>query len=352
MNGMPIELTGGLDSEFENFRLERPAAPNMRDSASLWIMDEAGALAFPRVTIDAIGSRWDRPCVQLNLALADGRALRVWDEFPRHSPIGTGGKASILGAGPLRFRCVEPFRRWLVEFEGTAEQSTTASQMAGQTGGKRVKLAFRFEALMAAPPWLMGGMTTEGARLLKSSIEGELMGGLRYEQLCRITGDVDIAGEQHRIQGTGMRVRRQGVRNMAAATGHCQHSALFPSGRAMGAIAFASMADGAPSFNEGFVINEGAKVVPARIAQAPWMTRLVANDEDVPLVLASGDSTIRIAGRTLLCTFDHHLFEMADSAVLQQCAVRYEWDGEETIGLMERCTLKQRIEAANGGGQR
>jgi hypothetical protein len=35
---------------------------------------------------------------------------------------------------------------------------------------------------------------------------------------------------------------------------------------------------------------------------------------------------------------------MADSAVLQQCAVRYSWDGEETIGLMERCSLKQQIE--------
>ncbi len=115
---MPIDLTGGLGHEFEYFMPERPAVPEMRDSASLWIMDEAGSLAFPRVTIDAVGSRWDRPWVQLNLALADGRALRVWDEFPRHSPLGPEGKYSILGAGPLRFRCVEPFRRWLVEFQG------------------------------------------------------------------------------------------------------------------------------------------------------------------------------------------------------------------------------------------
>jgi hypothetical protein len=347
---MSIDFTGGLDSEFEYFRLQRPAVATLRDSASLWIMDETGSLAFPRVTIDAISSRWDRPWVQLNLVLADGRALRVWDEFPRHSPIGPDGEQSILGAGPLRFRCVEPFRRWSVLFEGTAEQSTTASQMAGQKGGKPVELAFSLEAQMAAPPWLMGGMTAETAWLMKSSVEGELMGGLRYEQVCRINGTVNVAGEEYRINGTGMRVRRQGVRNMGAATGHCQHSALFPSGRAMGAIAFAPKADGSPSFNEGFVFTDDARQVPARIVQAPWMTRLVAKGEDVPLILASENDTIHIAGKTVLATFDHHLFEMADTAVLQQCAVHYCWDGEETIGLMERCTLKQRIEGVDCAG--
>ncbi len=309
---MPIDISGGLDKEFEFFLPERPAVPEMRDSASLWIMDETGSLAFPRVTIDAIGSRWDRPWVQLNLALADGRALRVWEEFPRHSPIGPKGKPSILGAGPLRFRCVEPFRRWLVEFEGTAEQSTTASQMAGQTGGRPVELAFSVEAQMAAPPWLMGGMTAETARLMKSSIEGELMGGLRFEQVCRVNGVVNIAGEKHPIEGTGMRVRRHGVRNMGAATGHCQHSALFPSGRAMGAIAFAPKADGSLSFNEGFVFTSDVRQMPVRIVQAPWMTRLVESGEDVPLILKSEDGTIHIAGKTMLSTFDHHLFEMAE----------------------------------------
>ena len=336
-------LSGGLDAEFEYFLPERPSVAEMRDSATLWIMDHTGSLAFPRVTIDAIESHWDQPSVQLNMALADGRVFRVWDMFPGRSTEGTDGKRSTLSAGPLRFHCAEPFRRWSMEFDGLVEQSTTEAQMAGQTGGTLANLAFRIEARMAAPPWLMGGMTAETARLMKSSIEGALMGGLRYEQLCRITGLVSVAGEEHQIRGTGMRVRRQGVRNMAAATGHCQHSALFPSGRALGAIAFAPRADGSPSFNEGFVYTGDAQRKTVRILQAPWMTRLVAGGEDVPLLLESEDETIHISGKTLLSTFDHHLFEMADSAVLQQCAVRYAWDGEETIGLMERCTLKQQL---------
>lgn len=341
---MRADFAGGLDLNFEYFLSERPSQPEMRDSATLWLMDDDGKLAFPRVTIDAIGADWERPWLQLNLVLSDGRALRVWDQFPRHPAVGAVGFSSVLGAGPLRFECVEPFRCWTIAFDGTAEQSTTAEQMAGTQGGERVEFAFHFEADMVAPPWLMGGMTPEAARLVRSSVEGALMGGLRYEQLCRIRGFVRLDGVQRQITGTGMRVRRQGVRNMAAATGHCQHSALFPSGRAFGAIAFAPRADGSPSFNEAFIITADGGKHFARVIKAPWMTRLVSSGEAVSLVLETEIGTVCIEGRTLLSTFDRQLFEMADTSILQQASVRYVWDGEETIGLIERCTLRNRIE--------
>jgi hypothetical protein len=341
---MALDLSGGLDPEFEHFLAATPADPQMRDSASLWIIDQGGRIAFPRVTIDAIGEHWDRPWLQLNLALPDGRALRVWDRLPAHAPIGADGRASVLGAGPLRFACIEPFRRWEMAFEGEAEQSTTAAQMAGEAGGTPVPLAFHIAAEMAAPPWLMGGMTAEAARQMRAGEDGaRMMGGLRYEQLCRVSGWARVGGEEWKIAGTGMRVRRQGVRNMGAAPGHCQHSALFPSGRAFGAIAFAPAADGAQSFNEAFLVLDGGRRVSARVVRAPWMTRLAAGGEDATLVLESEAGTVRIAGETLLTTFDHNLFEMADTSVLEQGTARYLWDGEETIGLIERCTLRERL---------
>jgi hypothetical protein len=176
---MHVDLSGGLDSDLEYFLSAPPANPQMRDSATLWIMDQGGAIAFPRVTIDAIGAHWNEPWVQLNLVLADGRTLRVWDRFPLHS------NRSVLGAGPLRFECVEPFRRWTMNFDGQAQQSTAEAQMAGGVGGTAVPLSFSIEAEMAASPWLMGGMNSVAANMMKSSTEGALLGGLRYEQLCR-----------------------------------------------------------------------------------------------------------------------------------------------------------------------
>jgi len=341
---MAVDLTGGLDPHFEYFLAERPSDPGMRDSATLWIMDQSGTLALPRVTFDAIGSDWDTPWVQLNFVHADGRTLRVWSELPGHSATGADGSSAIRGAGPLRFQCLEPFRRWTVEFDGTARQSTSAAQLAGEADGEPVPLAFRFEAEMAAPPWLMGGLTAEAARKMREGDGSALMGGVRYEQLCRVTGNVNFDGKDYTIGGTGMRVRRQGVRNMGAALGHCQHSALFPSGKAFGAIIMAPGPEGPEAFNEAFLLTEDGRQVPARVAEAPWMRRLTVSGDDAGLVLESEIGTVRIGGEVLLSMFDHDLFEMADVSVLHQGTARYVWDGEECIGLIERCTLLDRIE--------
>jgi hypothetical protein len=342
---MNANLSAGLDPRFEYFLSERPENPQMRDSATLWIMDESGTLAFPRVTFDAIGEDWEHPWVQLNFVDRDGQTLRLWSKEPGNLAVDAAGKSAIRGAGPLRFQCVEPFRKWTMEFSGTALQSTTTLQMAGERDGPPVDLAFRFEAEMAAPPWLMGGMTAEAARKMKAGDASALMGGVRYEQLCRISGTVSIAGEERRVAGTGMRVRRQGVRNMGAAIGHCQHSALFPSGRAFGAIVMAPGPEGPEAFNEAFLFDERGRQLPARVVRAPWMTHLVEKGDDASLVLDSEEGTVRIQGQVMASVFDDHLFEMADSSFLHQGTARYTWDGEEAIGLIERCTLKGKLKA-------
>jgi len=340
---MAVDLTGGLDPVFEFFMAEQPANPHMRDSATLWIMDEAGEFAFPRVTFDAIANDWANPWVQLNFVDRGGRTIRLWSKEPGRLSFDDSNRAAGRGAGPLELTCVEPFRRWTMAFDGQALQSTTALQMAGFADGTAVDLAFRFEAEMVAPPWLMGRMTAEAARNMKAGEAGALMGGIRYEQLCRIRGTIAIDGAEHPIAGTGMRVRRQGVRNMGAALGHCQHSALFPSGRAFGAIVMASGPEGPEVFNEAFVFDPSGRQIAARVVQAPWMTRLVERGDNASLVLESTEGTLRIDGEVLASLFDHTLFEMADVSVLHQGTARYTWNGEQTIGLIERCTLKDRI---------
>jgi hypothetical protein len=189
----------------------------------------------------------------------------------------------------------------------------------------------------------MGGMTPQAAREMKAGDAGALMGGIRYEQLCRVRGWLRLDGETRQIRGTGMRVRRQGVRNMGAALGHCQHSALFPSGRAFGAIIMAPGPEGPEAFNEAFLLDEDGRQTAARVLEAPWMTRLSEAGDDASLLLDSEKGPVRIEGEVLSSLFDHHLFEMADTSVLHQGTARYRWDGEEAIGLIERCTLKARI---------
>lgn len=344
MSSLARDLSGGLGNELEFFQADRPADPQMRDSATLWVMDKSGLFALPRVTIDVIGADWDNPYIQLNFATASGRVMRIWSQAPGGSDADKDGNVAGRGAGSLWFTCLEPYRRWTLEFEGMASRTATEAEVAGIQDQIPVALSFQLEAEMAAPPWLMGRLTPEAAaQFLKGDVSA-LMGGVRYEQLCRVRGAIIYDGVTHMVDGTGMRVRRQGVRNMASAIGHCQHSALFPSGRAFGAIVMAPGPDGPEAFNEAFLILGNGRKVAARIAQAPWMTRLSAESQDASLVLESEIGQVRIEGTTLLSMFDHHNFEMASTSVLHQGTARYRWDGEETIGLIERCTLRSRLQ--------
>ena len=340
---MAADLTGGLAVEREHFFADPPDNPDMRDSASFWVYDDAGVVSLPRIGVEAVASKWDNHQYQVNIAFADGRVFRIRDKGKRHSPIGPDGMPTVLGAGPLEFCCVEPFQVWSATFDGTAVQTSTAALMQRSSDGHRVEVQFDVTATMAAPPWINGELSAEAADLLRSS-EGVFMGGARYEQLFRAEGVVRVGGEEHRFTGSGTRVRRQGTREMAGFWGHCQQSAVFPSGRGFGYIAYRPRPDGTGSYNEGYVFTGDGDLVPARVVRAPWLSSLRANGEDVSLVLDSNIGTVEIVGETVTSVFN--LGDPTSShalAALYQGGARYIWDGEETQGAIERSAPPEEI---------
>ncbi len=125
------------------------------------------------------------------------------------------------------------------------------------------------------------------------------MGGPpRYEQLYRATGWLAIDGRRRQdFTGTGLRIRRQGgPQARGFLGGHTWQSAVFPSGKAFGYIAYPPRPDGQPTYNEGYLFSGDGALIPARVVEAPWLTRLQALGEDVSLVLATADGTVRIEG--------------------------------------------------------
>jgi len=328
----------------------------MRDSVSLWVFDDSGRVGLPRVGVEAVASNWDEHSIQVNVAFPDGRAYRLRDEG-RGWPVEDGaGDPAVLGGGPLGFRCVEPFGVWTMTFHGKAAATTSADLAAGRKDGPLVDLRFEVEASMAVPPWVQGALQADAASALQTSVEGDLMGGDRYEQLFRATGSVFVAGEEHTFTGSGLRIRRQGVRRLEGFWGHCWQSALFPGGRAFGYIAYPPRPDGQPTFNEGYLFDPGAggELIPARLVEAPWLTRLLPAGEDVSLVLQTADGIERIEGETVLSTHDipdpadvaeEMLAKMANWTfpALQQAGVRYRWKGEEAHGMLERSSPMDKI---------
>jgi hypothetical protein len=344
---MAIDLTGGIDRSREYVFARRPDNPEMRDSVSFWTVDDHGRIGLPRIGIEAVAANWDSHELQINIAFPDGRVYRLRDSGPSLQPEGPDGKPTILGAGGLAFRCVEPFDTWTMTYEGKAVQTSSDELAAGKSDGPLLDVAFHVEAKMAVPPWVQGALRRDAGERIKKSVEGELMGGARYEQLFRASGSVNVAGETKEFTGSGLRIRRQGVRKLASFWGHAWQSALFPSGKAFGYIAYPPRPDGQPTFNEGYIFTGDGDLIPARAVQAPWLARVQALGEDVSLVLETAEGTTHIEGETVFSTHDIHHSDNTFSVremkkenpnfpALQQAGVRYRWDGEETYGMLER----------------
>jgi hypothetical protein len=339
-----VDLSGGLPVSREYVFPERPGTPGMRDAVNMWVSDDRGEVGLPRFAVEASMPDWDRHDLQVNVAFPDGRVYRLREAYPSIPAVGPDGLATAFGAGPLVFRCAEPFRTWTAEFRGTAVETSTEALIAGNAAGPRVDLEFEVEAAMAVPPWIQGTLFPEAAEMLANSVEGKLMGGPRYEQLFRAKGAVRVAGEEHVFTGSGLRIRRQGVRDITEFWGHAWQSALFPSGKAFGYIAYPPRPDGSPSYNEGYLFTGDGGLVPAKVLQAPWLRTLEPGGQDVSFVLESRLGVTRIEAETVVSTFDVAKADMPRFPVLFQGGVRYRWDGEETYGMLERSSMRDKIQ--------
>ena len=97
-----------------------------------------------------------------------------------------------------------------------------------------VPIELEYDIRSAAPPWESGSLLEVAGRVLATQEEGDLMGGPRFEQLFRATGTLRVGDDEYPLHGGGLRIRRAGIRRLAAFRGHVWQSTVFPSGRAFG----------------------------------------------------------------------------------------------------------------------
>lgn len=337
---------GGLAPHYDYMLAERPADPEMRESASIWLYEENGEFGFPRIGIEGIGANWDHHRYDANFAFADGRALYEGrHDADTLSPIGADGRATILGSGGLRFECIEPYRRWKVSYDGNPIDSTSAGMIAGNMDpAKRAAVGFDVDLTMVTPCWVQDNTPEKLATMSeRERDDARSMGiGYRMEHLFRGEGTLTIDGQSRRFRCLGSRIHRQSVRPLDGFRGHCWQSAVFPDGRAFGFIAYPPGDDGS-TYNEGYVYQDG-RMYPATATKIPFMRELRADGDDVSLELESELGTVRISGATCLTTCKSGIAEMPGFA-LQQGGVRYEWDGQIAYGMIERSTWESQIKS-------
>ena len=338
---MATDLTGGLSEDREYVFAEQPDDPEMRESVNIWLWDKGDQVGIPRIGVEAVADQWETHEVQVNIASGDGRVFTRFGTGKIHDPMNARGQPATLGAGPLSFEMIEPFRHWRMRFDGLVNGWTCDEQIAGgrPQGEPSVPVRAEIDLYSAVPPWENGGLLAEAKRVLEEQDEGALMGNPRFEQLARAQGTLKIGDEEHIIDGGALRIRRRGVRRLATFWGHAWQSALFPSGRAFGYITYPPRDDGLPTYNEGFVFEGEGELIPAWVVKAPWLKRLNHHGDDVSVVIETEQGIETIEAETVMSGF----MVMGGVGpgtegypVLHQAITRFRWNGEVANGMTER----------------
>lgn len=331
-------LSGGLALEKDLVLPGQPEHPEMRESVSVWLFEENGAFAFPRGGVEAESQSWDNRLLQANFSFADGRVMSGAGRGPAAPALDADGRPTVIGAGPLSFRCVEPFRRWTMRFDGPARDGHVSEQLDGsfktKTAATPVKLDV--EMTMATPAWVQEFPADTAGMSAQQAANAQAMGlGYRFEHHFRAQGTLEVDGRSRPFKGTGTRIHRQSIRRLEGFFGHCWLSALFPDGRAFGCLAYPPLAGQTEySYNDAVVYQDG-RLYPARIVKAPFLRRLVFEGDDVSVELQSELGRTRIQGVTALSTFRVGNPDIG-GLNLQQGGARFTWDGQSAYGMVER----------------
>jgi hypothetical protein len=208
-------FTGGLAPDKDLVLASRPAEPEMRESVSVWLYEENGRFGFPRMGIEAEAASWNDRRLQAAFTFPDGRALNGAARGAPPPAIDEHGRPTIIGAGPLTFRCIEPFRRWTMSYDGTALDGTVQEQIDrsyGKRGSKPIKL--HVEMSMVTPAWVQETSIDPNMSQVQKDNAAAMGLGYRLEHHLRATGSYQIDGKTYDFKAVGTRIHRQSIRRL------------------------------------------------------------------------------------------------------------------------------------------
>jgi hypothetical protein len=333
----PLERQPGGDRTFgENF--------------AFWMFDEAGRV-FLNSHLNSVDSFWSLRRETLSVCLPGGRALVEMNEGARTT-------ADTVGSAGLTMRCVEPFKRWRLEYAGTMRETTQAGLAAGPLPdgeGRRVLLDWDADVVCDSPLFVQGG-SAESRRAMESTAAARFLGGNRYEQLFRAEVRFRIQGEDEiRFTATGTRTHRRGPRNVTGYAGHDWQSALFPSGDGFHFMRFAKP-DGSLEWDEAYLLKDG-RILPAEVLSDTWLSSRAVAGEEAQIRLRTELGETRIGSEVLGGIF-RPMNPSPGNPFVQKYGVfarRFGFHGEPDGMLAmfqawERCTMNG--ESANGLSER
>ena len=338
---MTADLSSGLPPERESIVATEPEIPFWSENLLFALYDPTHdvGLWLHLGTVPNDWTMWeDRAYVYLP---GDDGVLSMWAHHR------TPADRRPAGAN-LTFRCVEPWRRWTIGFDGFGLHTTNEEMAEGRARqGPLRPFSVDLDVTMAVPVW--DAHAAAQADTGGGSMEDQGWAKEHYEQLYRATGTVVLPSGVVDFDGYGWRDHSRGPRGGGTGTpwgGHVITGTLYPgSGRAWGLSRYWSP-DGTITLEGGYVVDAGGALHHARVVEAPRLPGLTMEPESLPVALEWPGGSLRTSittRRSLWLAMAHGL---AVGKELSGPGLMYvlnhgvsDWDGETGHNYLERSDL-------------
>jgi len=332
-----LDLSGGLNRDRESIQHEEPTIPFWSENLLFALYDPTAdvGLWLHLGTVPNDWTMWH----EMNYAMLPGDegVLSMWS-YHRTDPA-----LRPAGAG-LRFRCLEPFARWHVTFDGYGLKTSNEAMQAGlATVGPTHRFFVDLEIECVTPAWDAHSGAQEETG--KGSMHEQGWAKEHYEQLYRARGVVNFGEGDIPFDGAGWRDHSQGPRGGGGGApwgGHVITGTLYESGRGWGLSRYWTP-DGTISLEGGWVSDEAGVLHHAEVLEAPRLPELIFGTEELPCGLRwnGGELHTKITTRRSLWT--SMMKQLCVGKDLDGPGLMYVlnhgsalWDGEEGISYIER----------------
>lgn len=202
------------------------------------------------------------------------------------------------GGPNLAFKCIEPFRRWKISFDGFAQHVSNHAMQNGLAGGARRRVVLDIDVVCVPAVWDAQSRHEGGGG--KGGMENQSWAKEHYEQLYRATGTARFADDSFDIQAAGWRDHSRGPRGGTGGDpwgGHVIAGGLFPSGRG---FIFSSYwkPDGTVNLEGGCLIEADGRHRIAAVVTRPRLVDLQLSGERLAVELACDGNRV---GFEVLC---------------------------------------------------
>jgi hypothetical protein len=280
------DLSGGLPIEREAIRTTEPDVPFWSENLlfALYDPETEVALWLHLGTVPNDWGMWHEMCYAV--LPGDEGVLSMWSHH-RTSPERRPGGANSS------FRCLEPFRRWHLSFDGYGLHTPTADMVSGLARvGPTRRFVVDLEVEFVTPVW--DAHTAATQQTGHGSMHDQGWAKEHYEQLYRATGTVTLGADETAFDGFGWRDHSQGPRGGGGGApwgGHVIIGAVYPeSGRGWGLSRYWTP-DGTISLEGGYVVEEDGLLQHATVTETPRLREL-ALDQELPIGLAWPGGTL------------------------------------------------------------